>query len=385
MVARILIIDEDDSSRQYLSHILNGNEYEIQSVGNGRQVFRAFSQKPFDIVFTRIIPPDLPRVELINEIKKLYDKTEIVILTDHSTISLILDNLNDHHMIDFLFNPPDNPGFVRYIFAKALERRRIQKNVEEFKGTEESTKTKSPIKSDFFANMRHELRNPLNSILGFSQVLLEKYFGPLNEKQEQYVKDIHESGQDLLTLIDDILDLTSLDTESDRLELAHVNIFDIIENSLNFIRQKAFKHGIEIKLSLSDEPEKLMLNLDKRKMKQILFNLLSNALKLTSDGGYVEIEVEKSTISNGESVIISIFSDTPDSDTARRKAISNEISGNEFKSWDIDFQDTNPKLSLTKKLVEKHGGSLALYRQTKGKGYLFTLTLPAETHISKLI
>jgi signal transduction histidine kinase len=133
----------------------------------------------------------------------------------------------------------------------------------------ESLEMTNLVKSNFFANMSHELRNPLNSILGFSQVLLEKYFGPLNAKQERYVKDIHESGQELLALIKEILDLTSPDNAIDKPDLTDVNIGDLIQGSLNFIRQKAFKHNIDIHFSLSDNLRNLLMRLDKRKMKQI--------------------------------------------------------------------------------------------------------------------
>ncbi len=238
----------------------------------------------------------------------------------------------------------------------------------------ESIEMTSLINSNFFANMSHELRNPLNSILGFSQVLLEKYFGPLNAKQERYVKDIHESGQELLALINDILDLTSPDNDDDNLDLRHVNIGDIIRGSLNFIRQKAFKHNIDIRFSMSDDLRHLKMNLDKRKMKQILFNLLSNALNLTPDGGQVGVIAEKLMIENRELVVISIIDN--------RTGIDAEYHGNileESLEAEAGKKNHTPhsglELSLTRNLVELHGGTLFTDRQ-EGKGNRVTTVLP---------
>lgn len=238
----------------------------------------------------------------------------------------------------------------------------------------ESIEMTNLVHSNFFANMSHELRNPLNSILGFSQVLLEKYFGPLNAKQERYVKDIHESGQQLLALINDILDLTSPDNAIDKPDLTDVNIGDLIRGSLNFIRQKAFKHNIDIHFSLSDNLRNLTMRLDKRKMKQILFNLLSNALNLTPDGGQVGVQAEKLMIENRESVVISIIDN--------RIGIDAEYHGNIFEESlhaeedkKNQIQSCGLELRLTRGLVELQGGTLLADRQ-EGKGNRVTVVLP---------
>lgn len=238
----------------------------------------------------------------------------------------------------------------------------------------ESLEMTNLVQSNFFANMSHELRNPLNSILGFSQVLLEKYFGPLNAKQERYVKDIHESGQDLLALINDILDLISPDNDNDNLDLRHVNIGDIIRGSLNFIRQKAFKHNIDIRFSMSDDLRHLKMNLDNRKMKQILFNLLSNALNLTPDGGQVGVIAEKLMVDKCDSVVISIIGNRIGMDAESHVNILEES-----LEAEADKKNHTPhsglELSLTRSLVELHGGTIFTDRQ-EGKGNRVTIVLP---------
>ncbi|MGH7384110.1 MAG: GAF domain-containing protein, partial [Candidatus Rokuibacteriota bacterium] len=137
-------------------------------------------------------------------------------------------------------------------------------------------------KSEFLANMSHELRTPLNAVIGFSEVLIQRMFGELNDKQDEYLKDIHASGQHLLSLINDILDLSKI--EAGRLELAPApfHLPSAVENAVTLVRERAVRHGIALELDL--DPQLGELVGDERKVKQILLNLLSNAVKFTSEG-----------------------------------------------------------------------------------------------------
>jgi signal transduction histidine kinase len=267
------------------------------------------------------------------------------------------------------------------ILELSLENDRLRKKIAEknkslddLRNVYESLEMTNRVKSNFIANMSHELRNPLNSILGFSQVLLEKYFGPLNEKQESYVKDIHESGRDLLALINDILDLAGSDIEINKLDLSHVNIGKVMQGSLNFIRQKAFKHNIDIKFSLSDTLCDLTMNLDKKKMKKIFFNLLSNALNLTPDGGRMIVIAEKIMVKNRDSVAISIFSNRIGIDVEHYLKIPEEVFGNKEDKKN-EISESDPELISANGLVELHGGRLLSDIQ-EGKGTRFTVIFP---------
>jgi signal transduction histidine kinase len=140
-------------------------------------------------------------------------------------------------------------------------------------------------KSEFLANMSHELRTPLNAIIGFSEVLLEKMFGELNEKQEEYLQDILSSGQHLLSLINDILDLSKVEAGKMELEPAVFNLRELLEGSLVMVKERALAHGLTLSLAIADGIDTFVG--DERKVKQILFNLLSNAVKFTPDKGFV--------------------------------------------------------------------------------------------------
>jgi signal transduction histidine kinase len=225
-------------------------------------------------------------------------------------------------------------------------------------------------KSEFLANMSHELRTPLNAIIGFSEVLLERMFGELNEKQDDYLKDIHSSGKHLLSLINDILDLSKI--EAGRMEL-DVETFDVpaaLDNALTVVRERAQRHGIA--LSLQVEPEVGTAHADERKFKQILLNLLTNAVKFTPDGGKVDVHVELVDGVLQVAVADSGIGIAPEDQAAVFE---------EFKQVGRHYtnkqEGTGLGLTLTKRFVELHGGSLTLQSQP-GKGSTFTFTLPSQ-------
>ncbi len=154
-------------------------------------------------------------------------------------------------------------------------------------------------KSDFLANMSHELRTPLNSILGFSEVLQDELFGPLNDKQKEYAKDICSSGKHLLDLINDILDLAKVESGKMELELSAFPLKDVLNAALSMFREKAMKHNLKLGLEIGPETD-IDIEADERKLKQIMFNLLSNAVKFTPDGGSVHVAARTSSLGIGD-------------------------------------------------------------------------------------
>jgi GAF domain-containing protein len=225
-------------------------------------------------------------------------------------------------------------------------------------------------KSEFLANMSHELRTPLNAIIGFSEVLSEKMFGELNEKQSEYVDDIFSSGRHLLSLINDILDLSKV--ESGRMEL-DVTTFDLplaIDNALTLVRERAARHGIRLHHTIDERLGDFAA--DERKVKQILLNLLSNAVKFTPEGGRIDVDA---ALTDG-TVEISV------SDTGIGIAAEDqETIFEEFRQVGADYahkrEGTGLGLTLTKKFVEMHGGKIWVTSEV-GKGSTFTFTLPIK-------
>src|SRR5262249_22173083 len=145
----------------------------------------------------------------------------------------------------------------------------------------------SQHKSEFLANMSHELRTPLNAIIGFSEVLSEKMFGELNEKQEEYSKDIHASGQHLLSLINDILDLSKIEAGRMELELTDFHLPTALDNALTLVRERAGRRSIALDTNIDNRLGQIQA--DERKVRQVVLNLLSNAIKFTPEGGRIEV------------------------------------------------------------------------------------------------
>jgi signal transduction histidine kinase len=226
-------------------------------------------------------------------------------------------------------------------------------------------------KSDFLANMSHELRTPLNAIIGFSEVLMEKMFGEVNEKQLDYLKDIHESGRHLLSLINDILDLSKIEAGRMDLEVCAFHLPTALQNALTLVRERAQRHGIA--LSLAVDPGLGEFQADERKFKQIMLNLLSNAVKFTPEGGAVAVAAGP----NGTMIEISV------ADTGVGIAPEDqEAVFEEFKQVGRDYtkkaEGTGLGLALTRRFVELHGGAIRL-QSSPGKGSTFTFTLPIRT------
>ena len=223
-------------------------------------------------------------------------------------------------------------------------------------------------KSDFLANMSHELRTPLNAIIGFSEVLIDKMFGEVNEKQLDYLKDIHESGKHLLSLINDILDLSKIEAGRMDLEVSSFHLPTAISNAMTLIRERAQRHGIQ--LGLNVDPRLGDFSADERKFKQILLNLLSNAVKFTPDGGRVDVSAKLDTTKVEIAVQdtgIGIASEDQEKVFAEFVQVG--------RDYTRKAEGTGLGLALTKRFVELHGGEISL-ASAPGKGSTFTVTLP---------
>jgi signal transduction histidine kinase len=230
----------------------------------------------------------------------------------------------------------------------------------------EELETASRHKSEFLANMSHELRTPLNSVIGFSQVLQQQMFGELNAKQAEYVGDILSSGQHLLQLINDILDLAKVEAGRMELQSSAFLLASTLESSMVMIRERATRQGVTLGTEI--DPSVGELEGDERKIKQILFNLLSNAVKFTSAGGRVTLAA-RSVDDRVEIAVTDTGVGISEADQARIFEEFYQVGPGKTQ------EGTGLGLSLTRRLVELHRGQLRV-ESTPGKGSTFTVTLP---------
>src|SRR5262245_18733397 len=225
----------------------------------------------------------------------------------------------------------------------------------------------SQHKSEFLANMSHELRTPLNAIIGFSEVLSERMFGELNEKQDEYLKDIYSSGQHLLSLINDILDLSKIEAGRMELEVTEFSLPVAIDDALILVRERASRRGIKLGSAIDDRVG--MIRGDERKVMQVLLNLLSNALKFTPEGGRIDVRAAM----NDGMPEISITDTGVGIAPEDQEAIFEEC--RQVGTADKKVEGTGLGLALSRKFIELHGGRIWVQSEP-GKGSTFSFTLP---------
>jgi signal transduction histidine kinase len=243
----------------------------------------------------------------------------------------------------------------------------LQASNRELEVKSHQVETASQHKSEFLANMSHELRTPLNAIIGFSEVLVDRMFGELNDKQEEYLKDIYASGQHLLSLINDILDLSKIEAGRMELEVSDFDLPGAIDNALILVRERASRRGITLG---HDVDERLgQIRGDERKVKQVLLNLLSNALKFTPEGGRIDVSARVQDGVAEVSVADTGVGIAPED----QEAVFEEF--RQVGTADKKVEGTGLGLALSRKFIELHGGRIWVESEL-GKGSTFIFTLP---------
>ncbi len=224
-------------------------------------------------------------------------------------------------------------------------------------------------KSEFLANMSHELRTPLNAVIGFSEVLREHMFGELNEKQDEYLDDIVSSGKHLLSLINDILDLSKIEAGRMELDVGEFVLAEALENGMAMQRERALRRGVA--LSLDVAPSLGLIVADERKVKQVIFNLLSNAVKFTPSGGSVDVAASQL----GEDIHVAVRDTGIGISQEDQQVIFDEFR-QAARSKQSEPEGTGLGLALARRFVELQGGRIWVESEV-GKGSTFTFSLPS--------
>jgi signal transduction histidine kinase len=261
------------------------------------------------------------------------------------------------------------------VLRDVSERIRAEQELLEAKALAEEA---NRAKSEFLANMSHELRTPLHHIIGFTELVTDEEVGPLSETQSEYLRDVLDSARNLLELINDIVEITKIDTGMEEIRREPTHLPEILEGTLTLLREKAIKHGIAINLDMGSLPE--MMSLDVRKVKQVLFNVVSKAVALTPDRGRVELKVR--------------FSSGEQSDVSRLRILTRcldvyiaqeELEGI-FKPFEQVKSSTDhvdmargSGLALAKRLAELQGGRIWAENDERRRGTTFVLELPVPT------
>ncbi len=292
----------------------------------------------------------------------------------------------------------DRDRMLQGVVIAARDVTELKRFEEALKKTNAELEGASRMKSEFLANMSHELRTPLNAIMGFSEVLKDGLVGELTDQQRGFIGDIFNSGKHLLSLINDILDLSKVEAGKMVLDLEPVQVSSLFENSLAIIREKAGARRVTLKMDASEALGSI--SADARKVKQIIYNLLSNAVKFTSEGGQVTLEAHRVPRAAVGSCVGSTKRSFPLADNGFTEFLEIRVTDTgigipsegltrlfvPFSQIDTGlgrkFEGTGLGLAMVKLLAELHGGTVAV-ESTMGEGSCFSVWLPLRVSMEE--
>jgi signal transduction histidine kinase len=260
----------------------------------------------------------------------------------------------------------------------AAAQRYIQQLLEQSRqllGAKVAAEQASRAKSEFLAAMSHELRTPLNAVIGFSQLLANKTYGELNERQLEFLTTILSGGRHLRRLVDDVLDLAKVDAGHLTLDLTSVAVADELHEVVGVVQSLAREKNITVSMEVKEPVPKVTA--DRQRIQQVVYNLLSNAIKFTEPGGYVKVTLDVATEGAGATALRLVVADTGIGVKAEDQPRIFEAFEQVGTSYAREQGGTGLGLALTRKLVELHGGTIGVTSEgVKGRGSVFTVRLP---------
>jgi signal transduction histidine kinase len=395
----ILVVDDTPDNLVLMSSLLK-SDYKVKIVNGGEKALKiAASDTPPDLILLDIMMPEMDGYEVCRQLKG-DPRTEgipVIFLTAKSEVEDERKGLQ-LGAVDYITKPVSPPILMarvkNHLALKAMtdflrdkndilehevaRRTREVMAIQEIAVKNRQLEEASRMKSEFLANMSHELRTPLNAIIGFSEVLKDGLMGKLSTQQNEYIEDIFASGIHLLSLINDILDLSKVEAGKMTLELEALEVGSLLHSCLQVVREKALVHRLKLTTEVEEDLDEVWL--DERKVKQILYNLLSNAVKFTPEDGEVHVtarRVQRAAVTGGA---LADYLELVVSDTGI--GISTEDQARLFQPFtQIDstlarrYEGTGLGLAMVKRLAELHGGAVAL-RSAPKVGSTFTVWLP---------
>lgn len=297
--ASILVVDDNESKLASIAAIVAGMGLNVVTASSGREALRQLLKHDFAVVLLDVYMPTMDGFEtaILIHNRPRSAHTPIIFVTAEAGSEMERSRGYTLGAVDYIYSPivlevlrAKIAVFVGLFYLNRQLRRQsdeLQRHTEEIARKNLQLEMATKMKSEFLANMSHELRTPLNAIIGFSEILKDGLGGKLTKTQGDYVTEIFKSGMHLLSLINDILDLSKIEAGKMTLDLEVVAVAGVLEAGFSVIKEKALQHRIRLKLDVPDHAGDIVA--DARKVKQIVYNLLSNAVKFTPEGGEVRV------------------------------------------------------------------------------------------------
>jgi signal transduction histidine kinase len=362
----ILIVDDNPQNLHLLGKVLQENSYEIEFATSGIAALDWLKVKQFDLILLDINMPGMDGFEVCRRIRsdKAFDFVPVVFLSAETERESILKGF-ELGAQDYVSKPFDS----RELLVRIRTHLALRVTLEKLEIEKERAQSADNLKSAFLATMSHELRTPLNSIIGFTGILMKEKPGPLNDEQKKQLSMVQSSARHLLTLINDVLDISKIEAGQLKINYQNFNLPDLINKVVESNKPFAEKKNLGITVSIDKNINKFTS--DNLRMQQILLNLVNNAIKFTetgtinikceSVGNYVRIQITDTGIGIENDKIDQLFKPFTQIDTGLLRK----------------YEGTGLGLSICKKLIELLNGKIEVESRF-GSGSTFTVTLPVK-------
>ncbi len=373
--ASILVVDDDPVVRSLMRATLENDNFEVIEAGDGIEGCRLYEERRPDLLLVDVIMPRMDGFELCRELRSRLASAyvPIVVATGLDDVPSIT-RAYDAGATDFIPKPVNWLVLnhrVRYILRASRAFEELRRNQQHLIAAKDAAEAASRSKSEFLANMSHELRTPLNAIIGFSGMMSDRMFGPLNEKYTEYAGVIGDSGRHLLAIINDILDLARADANRLVVTEEEVEISRIVDLSSRIVQELAARAEVIFVIETENRLPNVMG--DTAKLTQILVNLLSNAIKFTPAGGTVSLKIAR----NPGGGLTFRVSDTGIGMSAEQIPVALSPFGQVDSGLNRKYDGVGLGLPLTKRLIELHEGTIEITSEP-GRGTRVDFHLPEE-------
>ncbi|MBZ0155715.1 MAG: hybrid sensor histidine kinase/response regulator [Alphaproteobacteria bacterium] len=385
---KVLVVDDDSFVRDMLAMILGTGGYDVTTAGNGADALSRYSREPgIGLVISDMNMPEMNGLELIRNLRGAEDDVPIVILTGNNEISVAVEALNSGAS-DYLLKDENIQDTLLLSAAKVLEKHHLKrqnlqlmrdlalKNSELEKSNGELLALNA-LKNKFLGIAAHDLRNPLTSIRGLSEILIGETFGPLTEEQKEYLTIINTTSDEMLSLVNDLLDVSVIESGKLELLIAPRSLKEVIEERIRMNTVVAERKGISLQSGLAGPDEVPDILFDAHRIAQVIDNLVGNAIKFSPPGSSLLISLAR----EGNAAKVSVCDEGPGIPPEERSKLFGEFQKLSVQPTGGE-RSTGLGLAIVKKIVDAHRGSLSVESQV-GSGSTFSFFLPLDSGVEE--